>query len=95
MREQYRGTRRNRKLAPVAGDTGLAFADKRPWPESRLPGHGHNQPTRTGHGTIFVAGSLHGPGPTAPMARTRTQTRCPDVNPVSTAFDAVGVAACV
>jgi hypothetical protein len=39
------------------------------------------------YGTVFTAGSLHGPGPAAPTARTRTHTREPIVSAGSVALD--------
>jgi hypothetical protein len=39
------------------------------------------------HGTVFTAGSLHGPTPAAPTARTRTHAREPIVSDGSVALD--------
>src|SRR5881628_2804683 len=40
------------------------------------------------HGTVFAAGSLQGPGcGSAPMARTRTHIRAPQVRSVSVPLD--------
>src|ERR1043166_3725284 len=49
----------------------------------------HSHGDFTTHGTVFTAGSLHAPWPAAPTARTRTQMRCPLVNPFNTALDFV------
>ena len=47
----------------------------------------HN-PVRS-HGTIFVAGSLQGPGPAEATARTRAHIRAPLVRDVATDLDFV------
>ena len=55
----------------------------------RLPG----RPPLPSHflfqGTVFTAGSLQGPGPAGPKARTRDQIRCPLVWPVVVVRDRV------
>src|SRR5439155_27072007 len=42
---------------------------------------------RTAYGTVFVAGSLHGPSFAAPIARTRTHIFAPLVKPAMCAED--------
>jgi hypothetical protein len=59
---------------PVVSESRSSAVLKTPWTGSRLPGHVLS-PVFSPYGTIFVAGSLHGPGPAAPIARTRTHTR--------------------
>ena len=51
--------------------------------------HVSQSPRLVRYGTIFVAGSLHGPSPFVPMARTRTQMREPLVSPVSVVLEAL------
>src|SRR5712672_2409198 len=49
-----------------------------------------NLPVPLPYGTIFENGSLHGPWPFGPLARTRTQMRCPLVSPVRCHVEVVG-----
>ena len=46
----------------------------------------NSPPHLNSHGAIFVAGSLHGPCPAAPIAATRNQYFVPLVRPLSVAL---------
>ena len=68
-----------------AGERGRRSADGISWsPPSPVGLSG------TAHGTVFTAGSLQGPGPALPMARTRNQQRPPLGRPLRMRLALVG-----